>query len=284
MTENHSLKNEFALRQASAKARELQEARELLESYVLIAEKLNTSTISRIVDAMNAVEDSLKPVLPKLRSLQKGLDDAERELTALISGAGGNDSRKTGRMMGKAMAFYQGLSEFLRDDLEWMLKSRMLAQAKANPEQPVGPKLIPAFKQALAVSKTGGFLKKMFSSTNIPYIDNGLLAQELATLSYNELLKLSQVGKTPAVISSQQLDQAAQAAMSDPSKISTAPVVAPTLPSAEIPSPVVPGAPAIDKGPQVKAAVAKALEPHMGRNIPADVLDAVTRAALRATR
>lgn len=275
MTENLSLKNEYALRQASQKANELQEARELIESYVLIAEKLNSQTISGIINAMNGVEDALRPVLPKLRSLQNGLDAAEQELTNLVSGAGGNDAKKTGRMMGKAMAFYQGLSEFLRDDLDWMLKSRMLAQAKANPDQPVGPRMIPVFKQALAVNKAGGFLKKLFSSTNIPYVDNGLLAQELATLTYGELMQLSQVGKTPAVISNQQLDQAAQAALSDPSKLNTAPSSAkPEVPAASTP--------ATDKASQIKAAIAKSLGPYMGKEIPPEVLDAVTRAALHA--
>lgn len=279
MTENLSLKNEYALRQASQKANELQEARELIESYVLIAEKLNSQTISGIINAMNGVEDSLRPVLPKLRSLQNGLDAAEQELTNLISGAGGNDARKTGRMMGKAMAFYQGLSEFLRDDLDWMLKSRMLAQAKAQPDQPVGPKMIPIFRQALAVNKTGGFLKKLFSSTNIPYIDNGLLAQELATLTFAELSKLSQVGKTPAIISSQQLDQAAQAALSDPSKLNTAPVAKPEVPAAvpaATPTPV-------DKAAKVRAALTKSLKPVMGTEIPSEDLEAVIRAVLHAT-
>lgn len=208
-----TLKAEYNRRKTETKARELQEAKELLESSVLIVEKLNTATIGRIVDAMNGVEEAIGPVLVKLPSLQKALDAAEAELSALIAGKGGNDPRKTSVMLGKAMAFYQGLSEFLRDDLPVLLKSRMLAQAKAKPDAPVGPGMAGAFKQALAINKAGGFIKRLFSSTNVPYVNNDALSKELTTLSFNELQKLTMVGRMPVVLPQAQIDQAAQAAV-----------------------------------------------------------------------
>lgn len=202
---NLSLKEEYVARQAE----KFQEAKELLEGQFLVFEKLDTTTISRIVDSMNSVEEALSAFLPKLKSIKGGLDAAEAELNNLVSGKAGNNPKKTGAMLGKAMAFYQHLSSFLRQDLPVLLRSRMLAPAKTNPEQPVGPKMIPAFEQALAQEKTGGFLKRLFASSNIPYVDNKQLAQELATLSFSELEQLTKVGKTPAVIPQATLDQVA---------------------------------------------------------------------------
>lgn len=236
MSQKHlSLKEEYAAK----KAEKLREAKELLEAHFLIVEKLDTTTISRIVDSMNSVEEALSAFLPKLKSIKGGLDAAEAELNNLVSGKAGNDSKKTGAMLGKAMAFYQHLSSFLRQDLPVLLRSRMLAPAKTNPEQPVGPKMIPAFEQALAQEKTGGFLKRLFSSTNIPYVDNKQLAQELSTLSFSELEQLTKIGKTPAVIPQAQLDQAAaQAVGSATPAAPTAPGTAPaSVPAPSAPSP-----------------------------------------------
>jgi len=209
MTQNSSLKEAHARRKQEEQARAFSEAKQLLEAHCLIAEKLDTGTISGIVNSMNAVETAIGEFLPKLKSLQAGLDAAEAELSNLISGKSGNDFKKTSVMFGKAMAFYQGLTEFLRQDLPVLLKSRVMAQAKAQADQPVGAKMAPAFQQALAIEQTGGFLKRLFSSNNIPYVDNAQLAQELCTLTWNDLSKLSKVGKTPAVIPQAQLDQAA---------------------------------------------------------------------------
>jgi hypothetical protein len=247
----------------------LQEAKQLLESYVLIAEKLDISTISRIVDSMNGVEEALGPVLEKLPSLKAGLNSAEAELTALVSGKAGNNPKKTGAMLGKAMAFYQHLSSFLRQDLPVLLKSRILAPNKATPDQPVGPKVAPAFKQALEMEKTGNFLQKLFASTNIPYVNNENLASELANLTYTELSTLTKVGATPAVMSSAQIDQAAQ-------QMSGATVAAPAggAPAATATTPPAGAAPVGNKEKQKKA-IAKILAPEMGTNISDDLLTAL---------
>lgn len=197
-------------KQKQALGEEKEQLAEILENYLLIAEKLDTQTIKRIVDAMNAVEDKLKPF--GIRSLQAGLDAAEAELSSLISTKAGADPKKTGAMLGKALSFYRGISEFLQDDLPVLLNSRAFAQAKTKPDEPVGVSVVPMFTQALAVQKSGSFLKQLFSSSNIPYVDNKALAQELATLSYKKLVELSNVGKTPMVISQQSVDQVAQAA------------------------------------------------------------------------
>jgi hypothetical protein len=208
-----SLKEEYARKKAAEAATAFAEAKQLLESYCLVFERLDTGTIAQIVDSMVGVEEALSPFLDKLPSVRQGLDMAEAELTSLISGKSGADPKKLSPMLGKALGFYQHLSSFLRQDLPVLLRSRLVAQARNNPTQPVGQKLVPVFKQALAQEKTGGFLKRLFSSSNIPYIDNDALATELATLTYEELMKLSQVGKTPTVLPQREIEKmAAQAA------------------------------------------------------------------------
>jgi hypothetical protein len=258
-----SLKEEYALKKAQEKETAYSEAKQLLESHYLIFERLDTATIAQIVDSMAAIEEALAPFLPKLPSVKTGLDAAEAELTKLVSGSSGADPRKLAPMLGKALAFYQHLSSFLRQDLPVLLRSRLVAGAKAQPDAPVGPKLVPVFKQALAQEKTGGFLKRLFSSSNIPYINNDSLASELATLTFEELTKLSQVGKAPAVMPQAVIDKmAAQAAGS-----SGEPAPAPT-------SGTTPTSSSGGKA-DLKAKVQKALSPWV---TTPDAVDAVVKA------
>lgn len=257
-----SLKEEYAMKKVQEGARSFQETKQLLESYYLIFERLDTGTIAQIVDSMGAVEDVLAPFLPKLPSIKTGLDAAEAELSKLISSSSGADPRKLAPMLGKALGFYQHLSSFLRQDLPVLLRSRLVAQAKAQPNVQVGPKMVPVFKQALTQEKTGGFLKRLFSSSNIPYVNNDALAQELSTLTFDELTKLSQIGKTPAVLPQTSIDQMAAQAAGQPAGNPAAPASTPS--SA--------GAPA--KG-ELKTKVQKALSPWV---TAPEAVDAVVKA------
>lgn len=216
---NLSLREAYSQRKLLEQERNLHEVTELLESQVLIVEKLDTATISRIVDSMNGVEEALSSVIGKLPSLKAGLDKAEDELVTLVSGKAGNDPKKTGKMLVKALSFYQNLSGFLRQDLPVLMKSRILGPAKAAPDQPVGPKIAPAFLQALKInwgSRSGGFFKKLFAGSDVPYIDNSSFSQELSNLSYNELTGLTKVGQTPAVMTQGQLSQVAAQVVGQP--------------------------------------------------------------------
>lgn len=217
---NLSLREAYTQRKTSEQERSVHEAQELLESQFLIVEKLDTATISRIVDSMNGVEEALGSVLGKLPTLKAGLDKAENELVSLVSGNAGNNPKKTGKMLVKALSFYQNLSSFLRQDLPVLLRSRILNDAKANPDQPVGPRIAPAFLQALKINwgnRTGGFFKKLLAGSDVPYIDNNGLAAELSNLSFNELQGLTKVGQTPVVMTQSQIGQvAAQVASPSP--------------------------------------------------------------------
>jgi hypothetical protein len=258
-----SLREAYNQRKTEAQEQSFHEAKELLESQILIAEKLDTATISRIVDSMNSVEEALSSVIGKLPSLKAGLDKAEDELVTLVSGKAGNNPKKTGKMLVKALSFYQNLSSFLRQDLPVLLKSRIVASAKANPDQPVGPRIAPAFLQALKINwgnRTGGFFKKLLAGSDVPYINNNSFAQELSNLSFNELLELTKVGQTPAVATQAQINQVA-------SQMAQQPVSSPAAST---------GTPDTTNA---KANIAKALEPYMGKNIPDEVLAAVQKAA-----
>lgn len=211
---NLSLKEEYTQYQKDKKQKELREAIELFESISLIAEKLDVNTISRIVDAMAGIENAVGPVLYKLPSLKAGLDKAEADLAALSSNPNAINPNKTGKLLTKAMAFYQGISEFLRDELPVLMRSRLFIQARDSKDMPVGHKLQPIFQQALSTNKLTGwfrrtFLGDLFRDNNITYINNEQLSAELADLTYTELESLTKVGKMPVVMSSQQIQQAA---------------------------------------------------------------------------
>jgi hypothetical protein len=224
MNSELTLREKYEKKKLLEKQQDLDQVKMIIESSVLIAEKLDTSTISRIVDSMNGVEEALSSVLGKLPSLKSALDKAEEELVVLVSGKAGNNPKKTGKMLVKALSFYQNLTSFLRQDLPVLLKSRILAPAKASPDQPVGPKITPAFIQALKInwgSRSGGFFKKLFAGSDVPYLDNNLLAQELSNLSFNELEQLTKVGQTPQVLTQNQISQVAAQVVNQSSPPST---------------------------------------------------------------
>jgi len=259
MTNNLSLREAYNIRKTSELENGLHEVKELLEEHVLIVEKLDTSTISRIVDAMNSVEEALQAVLDKLPSLKQGLDKAEEELMSLVSGKAGNNPAKTGKMLVKAMSFYRNLSSFLQQDLPVILKSRILANARSTPDQPIGPKASPVFLQALKINwanREGGFFKKLFAGSDIPYVNNESFANELANLTFNELATLAKVKQTPPVVTQAQVDQAAAQVAAQSQQ-----TAAPAQPSSD-----------------PKAAIAKALAPHMGDRIPNELIDSILKA------
>jgi hypothetical protein len=273
MTEKSlTLKEEYAKKKAQEQAVAYYEAKQLLEAYYLIAEKLDTATISQIVDAMTGVESALGEFIPPLNSIKAGLDAAEAELTNLISGKAGNDPKKTSAMLGKAMGFFQGLSEFLRQDLPVLLKSRMMSNAKNNPDQPVGANMAPAFQQALAINKQGGFLKRLFSSSDIPYINNAQAAQELTQLTWNQLDKLTKVGKIPAVLPQAQIDQMAAQASGEAPASGRAGTPVSTQGQTQATSGGAATAPGGGLGQKIHNSLVANLKPYMGDNIPDELL------------
>lgn len=209
-----SLKEEYALHKAQRALIIYKETKEQLESEVLIVEKLDTATISSIVDAMNEVETALTPFFPKLKSVKAALDAAEAELMGLVSKSMvWNRDKKTSAMLGKALALYQGLSQFLANELTVLLKSRIFSKAKESPTAPVGPQMIPMFKRSLKQDVAAGILNKLFSSTNIPYINNDQLATELSTMTFAELKQLTEIGKMPTVLPQAEIQRIATDAM-----------------------------------------------------------------------
>lgn len=264
MNSQLSLREAYNQRKAEEQERNLHEVKALLESQILIVEKLDTATISRIVDSMNGVEEALSSVIGKLPSLKAGLDKAEDELVALISGKAGNNPKKTGKMLVKALSFYQNLTAFLRQDLPVLLKSRVLAPAKAAPDQPVGPKIAPAFLQALKINwgnRSGGFFKKLFAGSDVPYIDNNSLAQELSNLSFGELEALTKVGQTPGVMTQGQINQAAASVVNPPAGPTGTPPPPstgnPPQPPPASPPGASPGAGGVKSGVDIQAVIDK---------------------------
>jgi hypothetical protein len=261
MNSELGLREAYNKRKQDQRERDLHEAKALIESSVLIVEKLDTATISRIVDSMNGVEEALSSVIEKLPSLKAGLDKAESELMGLVSGRAGNNPDKTGKMLVKALSFYQNLTGFLRQDLPVLLKSRILSSARSTPDQPVGSKVVPAFVQALKVSwgnRQGGFLKKLFAGSDVPYINNNSLAQDLSNLSFNELQSLTKVAQTPGVMTQSQVNQVA-GQLASPA----------TAPAASSPA---------DTDSGKKTAIAKVLEPYMGSKVPPELVGAIIKA------
>ena len=285
------LREEYELRKEMAKRSAYADAVELLESRFIVLEKIDTATISKIVDAMSDAEDAVEPYLDKLPALRVGLDEAKQELTDLVTGKGwfgkrnATNVKKTSGMLIKAMAFYQNLSYFFSKDLPVLLK--FTKKAKAEPDEPVGIELVPMFQQALEVDKKRidlPLVRYIHRHGDIPYINNGEFAHQLSMLSYNELLDLSRrIIHVPQVATRGTIDQLATQATGGQHQSSAGDSVYPASlrgNADRYQSPPDKGQPINynQRASKVKAAVASALEQYVGDS--PDITNKVTKAVL----
>lgn len=247
-----TLKEQYTLRKKEHEQKKLIEAVDLLEAHVLILEKLDTASIERVIDAMNAIEQGLAPFTAQVPAFKQALDAAEADLTNLVSGRAGQDPKKVNAILGKALSLYQGLAEFFRQDLPVLMKSKLFNAAKVATQTSKPMSAVPgmnvaalekAFENALAIRQTGGLLKRLFTGltggNNLPYVNNKTLAQQLMSLSFENLTKLSGLASMPALADQASVQQAAQAAVG---------------PAASVPPP----APAAAGGAKAAAAAAPA--------------------------
>lgn len=286
-----TLKEQYALRKKDNEQRKLGDATQLLESHYLILEKLDTASIGRVIDAMNAIEQGLAPFTQQVPAFKQALDAAEADLTKLVSGRAGNDPKKVNAILGKALGLYQGLSEFFRADLPQLLKLPMFKAVQTGSGNEMKPlSAVPginanalqgAFVQALAIRQEGGFLKKLAAmagiGTNMPYMDNKALAQQMMSLSYENLQKLSGLSKMPALADQSSVQQAAAAAVGAPAGGAQQPgaaAVPGAAPAGAQAAPAAGGATAHPNAPEMRKALSAFVAP--------DKLDAALAALTKA--
>jgi hypothetical protein len=187
----------------------------LAENVILITERIDTKTVSRLVTSIQKFEDTFGQFRDRLPSIGSMLDSAENALSMVITGK--LNDKKTANLLLQFSYLYSTMSEFFSRDLPVLLMTKMFAIAKQNPDTTMntlrvlstgGPgspihnaNLIhDAFVTALTPSKDERrLLKKLYRSTPLPEFDIERIAAELIRLSYSDLEELTKVGRIPMV-------------------------------------------------------------------------------------
>jgi hypothetical protein len=184
----------------------------LAENVILITERIDTKTVSRLVTSIQKFEDTFGQFRDRLPSIGSMLDSAENALSLVVTGK--LNDKKTANLLLQFSYLYSTMSEFFSRDLPVLLMTKMFAVAKQNPDTTMntlrvlstgGPvhnvNLIhDAFVTALTPSKDERrLLKKLYRSTPLPEFDIERIASELTRLSFADLEELTKVGRIPMV-------------------------------------------------------------------------------------
>jgi len=191
----------------------------LLQNVILITERIDTKTVSRLVNSIQKFEDTFGQFRDRLPAIGSMLDSAENALSMVVTGK--LNDKKTQNLLLQFSYLYSTMSDFFSRDLPVLLTTKMFAVAKENPDTTMntlrvmstgkGPvhnlRLIhDTFVHALTPTKDERrLLKKIYRSTPLPELDIERIAAELTRLSYMDLEELTKVGRIPLVAVPQEI-------------------------------------------------------------------------------
>ncbi len=174
---------------------------------ILISERLNRATISRLTNSIARFDEKFGPFRDKLPAIQDVLDKAELGLQLVLTGKT-SDSRASD-MLRHLSLVYSLLSDFFSGDLPTLLRTPLFRIAKENPDTRLDsisgtgfdPKVIAdAFATALRPSKDEmKMLGRVYKNIPLPNLNVEEAAKQMLGLSYKDLEGLTSVGKVPMV-------------------------------------------------------------------------------------
>lgn len=188
----------------------------LSNNIILINEKIDRTTVSRLIDSIQKFEDTFGKFADRLPTIDRYLSAAEQGLQQVITGKA-ND-RKASAMLKKLTILYFTFSDFFSRDLPVLLRARMFDAAKEQPDVRLDmlrnrngaehdPYLVrDALSNALTPTKDEKkLLSKIYRSALLPRLNASEIAAELMALTFNELQELTQVGRIPMVATPDEL-------------------------------------------------------------------------------
>jgi hypothetical protein len=208
---------------------------------ILVNEQINRITVKRIINAITKFDETFGPYKTKIPMIAAQLNAAEDDLQKVITGK--VNEKKASDTLKRLSFLYNAFSRFFTSDLPVLLSSHLFLAPKNSPDvrldslQPgegtekYNPKAIKdAFTFALVPSKEEQrFVSAIYRSRTIPFIDAPGIATQLLGLSYNELVRLKEIGKVPMVVATEEVEPAEPAppAEATPSSTPAEPTVQP---------------------------------------------------------
>jgi hypothetical protein len=178
---------------------------------IVLNEKIDRKQVKRLLKAVEKFEEIFGAYRTKIPAIGGQLDQAENALQQVLTGQSG--VRSAGYLL-QQLNYLHGLySGFFSRDLPLLLRAKMFGPAREQPDVRIDQvrsasqvdsidlgAIQDAVHNALQPTKEeAGLLKKVYRGTCFPKIDYKSIAQQLMTLSYQELEELTTMGKTPLV-------------------------------------------------------------------------------------
>lgn len=183
----------------------------LAKNVILINEKIDRSTVSRLIDNIQKFENTFGEYKDKLPTIANYLISAEAGLRLVITGQ--TTERKTGNMLEQLTYLYSTFSDFFTRDLPVLLRTNLFDSAKDNPDihlnqlriQTAGRFDIGTVRDVLANAlkpsiEERKLLSKIYRSTTLPKLNAEAIANEMLNLTYNDFETLTKVGKVPMAV------------------------------------------------------------------------------------
>lgn len=187
-----------------------------LESNVfIINEKIDRRSVDKLVSSIAKFEETFSPFETKVPTITTIIDGCEDNLQMVLTGKAGN--KKTSEVLEYLSYVYNSFSTFFAKDMPVILKARLFKIARENPEIRLdsltrggfnAEAAMKAFAHGITPSaEEKKLIGKILKSKSIPNIDAKQIASELMSLSYNDLIELTQVGKVPLTTTPKTLDE-----------------------------------------------------------------------------
>lgn len=177
----------------------------LRSNVVFINEKIDRRSVDRLIDSIQKFEDKFGPYRDSLPEVSNIIDRAEGDLQNIIMGK--ISDQRAGDVLEYLSFIYSALSSFFSKDLPVLLKANMFRAAKSNPSTPMKDIEnegfdIKVIKKSLAnaVEPSAEEKKMLRGLMKRKYdINSKAISEDLVKLSYDELVELTAIEKTPIV-------------------------------------------------------------------------------------
>lgn len=204
-----SLREEYTQKQQANQVMVEEAAyRWLEENVIYINEKINRNSVNRLISSISKFEETFGPYRDKIPSLTSVLEGAEDNLQQVLTGKASD--KRASDLLEYLSFVYNVFSGFFAKDLPVVLKTRVFAIPRENPSVRLDSLSGGSGFDASIAAKTFSnalkpsddevkLLGKVLKSKALPKLDYNKVAMEMLGLSYNDLVELTNVSRTPLV-------------------------------------------------------------------------------------